>query len=80
MNNIDASDFDENPIISHENMDIKLIHKSVDFLPIFSIKYPETKPPKGLDNPVTEANHDAWSAVNLTSKLCSLSKGNVDAG
>jgi hypothetical protein len=72
--------FDENAIINQENMEITLMHTKVIFLPIFSKKYPDSRPPIGLEIAVTDANHDACPVDNLISLLCSFNSGSVVAG
>jgi spore cortex formation protein SpoVR/YcgB (stage V sporulation) len=80
MNRKGTSLFDENPIINQEAIEIALMHTKVVFLPNLSKKYPEIKPPIGLDMAVIEANHEACAIVSLTSVLCSLNSGSVAAG
>lgn len=75
-----SSLFDEKAMISHDIMEIKLMHIKVVFLPNLSKKYPETKPPIGLEIAVTDANHEACETVNLTSVLYSFNNGRVVAG
>jgi hypothetical protein len=80
VNKATSFDFDENAIINHENMEITLMQSKVIFLPIFSKKYPDNKPPMGLEIAVTDANHDACAVDNLISLLCSFRRGSVVAG
>lgn len=80
MTKIILSLFDEKDMINHESIEMMLIQIKVDFLPNFSKKYPESKPPTGLEIAVIEANHDASETDNLISVLCSFSNGSVVAG